>query len=179
MTKYRDKILAMFLHIIPHWIMYQTVLPGHTVYAAACTCTRVIPHMRIRTRDSGCIVHAAATARTALRSSPSRLLRLCRSFWSGIYARFDGKRQRNSDATQDNFWFTASSPELSPAVHRAEIRPAPHFRNGNPPPCPDPPTRRRDSVSSNVRSTELEKKKKKERERERRVCSEIGCDRKS
>lgn len=36
-------------------------------------------------------------------------LRFCRSFWSGIYARFDGKRQRNSDATQDNFWFTASS----------------------------------------------------------------------
>lgn len=160
--------------------------PRHTVYTTACIRARVSPCTCMYvTRDSGCTVHAAATARTALRFSFSRspiALCLCRLFWSGIYARFDGKRQRNSDATQDNFWFTASSPELSPAVHRAEIRPAPHFRNGNPPPPPRPPlpsSLLESAVAIAFQQRSFDGTRKGKKKRERCVCSEIGCDRES
>jgi len=155
-------------------------------------CTRVVLHMHTYTRER---VHRARRRDCKDRSAPLPLatstLRLCRSFWFGIYARFDGKRQRNSDATQDNFWFTASSPELSPAVHRAEIRPLRRIFEMETHPLVLT-LRPAVAIAFQQRSFDGTWKEKKMRERERereregkgrkrtsRVCSEIGCDRKS
>lgn len=141
------------------------------VSSCICTCTR----------DSGCIVHAAATARTALRSlapphhSPSLVL-------VPVFMRVSmGK----GSATRTRRKIISDLPRARRScrppyiARRSVLRRI--FEMETHSPCPDPPTRRRDSASATfVRRNS--KRKKREREREvcsRRVCSEIGCDRKS
>lgn len=182
MTKYWDKILAMFLYYSSLNHVSCTMLPGHGVYPGACTCTRVVLHMHTYTRQR---VHRACRrdckdrALLLALSLPPSSVSVARS--GPVFMRVSmGK----GSATRTRRKIISDLPRARRSCRPPYIAPRSVLRRIFEMETHPLVLTLRPAVAIALQQrsfdeTRKEKKRKRERERERRVCSEIGCDRKS
>lgn len=163
--------------------MYHTVHPGHTVYTTVCTCTRVVLHMHTYTRQR---VHRACRRDCKDRalllslSLPPPSVSVARSV--SVFMRVSmGK----GSATRTRHKIISDLPRARrscrpPYIARRSILRRIFEMETHPLVLTLRPAVAIAFQQRSFDGTRKEKKKReRKRERVRRVCSEIGCDRKS
>lgn len=151
--------------------MYHTVLPGHTVYTVACTCTRVVLHMHTYMRQR---VHRACrrdckdrapllSLSPSTANPPSLSLVLVPVFMRVSMGKGSATRTRRKIISDLPRARRSCRPPY--IARRSVLRRI--FEMETHPPCADPPTRRRDSVPATFVRRNSKRKKKWERERKR------------